>query len=159
MRNKLDGYLDRLFRGPMVDWFQTPLRRRSVAIGVMLIHVATAGSLGLLTLDIVWPLIPAGIAAMYLMGMLNMSTRGIFELKEERLDEYQIALRDSAFRRAYYFSLIWIILTAPLMGLVIDSEHSLMILIVYIMLGFSWGMALPRVIVAWTQPADTAEDE
>ncbi|MEL6368436.1 MAG: hypothetical protein AAFR91_09510 [Pseudomonadota bacterium] len=60
---------------------------------------------------------------------------------------------------AYYFSLIWIILTAPFLGLVIDSEHALMILIVSIMLGFSWGMALPRVIVAWTQPADTGEYE
>ncbi|MEM7765452.1 MAG: hypothetical protein AAF290_15415 [Pseudomonadota bacterium] len=158
MTSRFQSYLSRLFRQPMVDYFQTPARRRAVAASVIIWQALVVYLLTLIPKDIVWPTLAAGVVMVYLLGMLNMATRGIFELSDEHLDEFQVALRDGAYRRSYYFALIWLLLVAPLVGFLEGQDDLKILILAFILLGFFWAMSAPRVWVAWTTPADDLED-
>lgn len=158
MKAKFQSYLNNLFRQPLVEKFQTTRRRRLTAVGVLFCQFVVVGCLLLLTQDLVWPVIVAGVFMIYLMGMLNLSTRGIFELSDVHLDEFQVCVRDSAYRKSYFFALLWLLLVAPIFGLLEGSEKANHFGFAFVLLGFFWGMSAPRVLVAWTMPADALED-
>lgn len=158
MGQRFRAFRGELFRRPIIERFQTPAKRRSIALSVVLINLVTVGCVLLISGDILWPLVPVAVASVLLMGLLNMATRGIFELSDEYLDEYQVSVRDSAFRRSYYFTLIWLLLVAPLFGFLEGNQHSKLFVLAFILLGFMWGVTLPRVIVAWTQAPELDED-
>ena len=158
MRAKFQAYLNQLFRQPVVERFQTPLRRRTIAVAVVVWEALAAGSLSLLAYDRVLPVIIAGIGMIYLLGMLNMSTRGIFELSDRHLDEFQIGLRDAAYRKSYFLALFWLLLVAPASALFDEHRLGDLYSLAFILLGFNWALSAPRVVVAWTAPADERED-
>ena len=158
MKARFQNYLSRLFRDPVVEKFQTPARRRIVAASVVVWQAVVVGCMLLIPLDWVWPVLVAGVVMVYLLAMLNMSTRGIFELADHHLDEFQIALRDGAYRKSYFFALLWLLLVAPVFGLIEGAEHTHHWVFAFILLGFFWGLSAPRVVVAWTTPAEPEED-
>lgn len=158
MKTKFQNYLNHIFRQPIVDRFQTPARRRVAAAAVIVWQLVVVGTVLLISRDLVWPVFVAGIVMWGLISMLNMSTRGIFELADEHLDEYQISLRDAAYRKAYFFSLLWLLLIAPVIGFFKGADLAALYTLAFILLGFFWGLSAPRVLVAWTLPADTDED-
>ncbi|MEM7611381.1 MAG: hypothetical protein AAF270_06875 [Pseudomonadota bacterium] len=159
MKKRFQSYLNRVFQRPIVDQFQTPVRRRSVAIAVVAWQAITVCALMLLVHDYVAPFIVAAIIMVYLIGMLNMATRGTFELADEYLDEFQVRLRDAAYRKSYHFALIWLLLTAFVAGAFEGHEFQILYTLAFILLGFWWALSAPRLVVAWTSPADSADEE
>lgn len=129
--------------------FQPP-RRRGVATGLLLIQVFAAASFALIPHGVYWPIVVALLAMVYLQGMLNMSTRGMFELADRHLDELLAAERDSAYRRAYFFPLVWMLFIPFVDLLVQNAAFGRAYLLAFVMLGFLWGLSLPRVIAAWS---------
>ncbi|MEO0347447.1 MAG: hypothetical protein AAF229_14505, partial [Pseudomonadota bacterium] len=87
-----------------------------------------------------------------------MATRGMFELWDEHLDEFLVAERDAAYRKAYYFGLLWLLLVPLVDGLTDHLELRRIFTLGFIMLGFLWGLSLPAVIAAWGRPAETVEE-
>ena len=158
MKARFQAYLSRLFRQPMVEKFQTPARRRGVAVALLIVQLIVAGCFTLIPRDLIWPLFPAFIAMVYLMGMLNMSTRGMFELSDDHLDELLAAERDAAYRKAYFFSLLWLLFVPLIDALVEDVEFGRVYLLAFVMLGFFWGLSMPRIVAAWSRPAELVED-
>ena len=158
MRQKFNAYLNRNFHDPLVQQLQIPLRRRLIAVTTVLVQLVFAYSFTLIGQDLIWPAAILSLAMILLMGLLNMATRGIFELADEYLDELQIATRDIAYRRAYHFALIWLLLVAPFLGLVEGQPLAKLYTLGFILLGMLWGMVAPRLLVAWTMPADEIEE-
>ncbi len=158
MKARFQAYLNRLYREPVVERFQTPMRRRGLVVSLVIVQFAAAGCFILIPYDIIWPIFPAFAAMVYLQGMLNMSTRGMFELTDNYLDEFMVAERDAAYRKAYFFGLLWLLFVPLVDGITDDMQYGRIYTLAFVMLGFLWGLSLPRVIAAWTRPAETAED-
>ncbi|MEL6950045.1 MAG: hypothetical protein AAGM16_08005 [Pseudomonadota bacterium] len=158
MKARFQAYLSQLFRRPMVEKFQTPRIRRGLAVALMLVQLSAAGCLLMIPHDIIWPMFPVFFVMVYLQGMLNMATRGMFELWDEHLDEFLVAERDAAYRKAYYFGLLWLLLVPLVDGLTDHLELRRIFTLGFIMLGFLWGLSLPAVIAAWSRPAETVEE-
>ncbi|MFK8052996.1 MAG: hypothetical protein AB8F65_08455 [Woeseiaceae bacterium] len=158
MKARFQSYLNNLFKQPVIEKFQTPLRRRLVATSMILWQMVVVGAMYLIQFDLIWPVIVAGIVMIYLMSMTNMATRGVFELVDEHLDEFQIAIRDAAYRKAYFFALLWLLLVAPFFGFVEGHEKARLFVFLFVLLGFFWALSAPRVLVAWTLPADEVEE-
>ena len=158
MKTRFQAYLSKLFRQPVVEKYQTPSIRRSLVVALIIVQFLAAGCFILIPQDVIWPLFPAFIAMVYLQGMLNMSTRGMFELSDDHLDEFLVAERDAAYRKAYFFGLLWLLLVPLVDGLTDHLELRRIYTLAFIMLGFLWGLSLPRVIAAWGRPAETAEE-
>ncbi len=157
MKARFQSYLSGLFRRPVVDRFQTPLRRRAVAVTVLIWQMLLAGSMLLIPHDHVLPALIGGVVMVYLLGMLNMSTRGIFELTDEHLDELQISMRDAAYRKSYFLALFWLLMVAPVTALTEGDQFAVLYTWSFIFLGFLWSLSAPRVVVAWSAPADETE--
>lgn len=157
MKTRFQDYLSRLFRSPMVEKFQTPARRRGVAVCLLAVQLAAAASFTLIPHGIYWPLVPALIAMVYLQGMLNMSTRGMFELADRHLDELLAGERDAAYRKSYFFPLVWLVLIPIVDAIFENVAHGRVYLLAFVMLGFFWGLSLPRIVAAWPRTAETEE--
>ena len=158
MKARFQAYLNRLFQEPVVEKFQTPVRRRAIVVLLLLVQLGAAGCFVLIPHDVLWPLLPAFLAMVVLQGMLNMSTRGMFELSDEHLDEYLVTERDAAYRKAYFFALLWLLLVPLVDGLTDDLRFGRVYTLAFVMLGFLWGLSLPRAIAAWARPAELEED-
>ena len=159
MKERWESYLNRIFQNPMVDQFQTPARRRTVAFLVLAWQLLVVIAVYQIQFDRLWPVFVVALPMIYLIGMLNMSTRGMFELADRHLDEFQIGLRDAAFRRSYVFTLVWLLLTSFVVLWAANQPQGWFVAVTFILLGFLWGMSLPRVLVAWTMPADDADED
>lgn len=139
---------------PTADKLQTRFRRRLIIALVLAWQPAVVGSLLLIRDDRILPLLLAVAVQTVLFGLLNMSTRGIYELCDGQLDEYQRAERDAGFRRAYYFGLMWILLVPAFAGFVRGHDDALLYTLTFAMLGFFWGLAAPQAAYAWNAPDD-----
>ena len=64
MKARFQAYLNRIFRQPVVEKFQTPRRRRGLVVALLLVELAAAACFVLIPYDIIWPLFPAFIAAL-----------------------------------------------------------------------------------------------
>jgi len=104
----------RIFRhvnGPTADKLQDQQTRRVLVLACVASIAAVA--IAFATFDnrfwlLVLASLPLGVAT----ALLNFSLRGIFELKDELLDEYQISVRDKAYKSAYGFTLVFLVVVA-----------------------------------------------
>jgi MFS family permease len=80
------------------------------------------------------------------MMLLNLSLRGIFELDDARLDEHQLALRNGAYKTAYGFTLVFLVLVATVVAAVdLDRIGTFSVAAV----AFLVSALAPRLIAAW----------
>jgi len=88
-------------------------------------------------------------------ALLNLSLRGIFELDDTRLDEHQIAVRNHAYKTAYGFTLIFLILVVTV-ATVIDLDRVGTFSVAAS--AFLVSALAPRLITAWTtEDSDDSE--
>ncbi|MEJ2275609.1 MAG: hypothetical protein P8Y01_13735 [Woeseiaceae bacterium] len=80
------------------------------------------------------------------MRLLNFSLRGIFELDDARLDEHQLAIRNEAYKSAYGFTLVFLVLVVTIVAAV-DLDRIAMFSVAAV--AFFVGALAPRLIAAW----------
>ena len=152
----LQSFQDRMFRqvnSAFADKLQLRSRRRLIVIATIISSLGVGAALKTGGDDIVVVAL-ATMPFWLCMVLLNFSLRGIFELDDTRLDEHQIAVRNNAYKTAYGFTLIFLVLVITVAS-VIDLEHP-----------GTFGLAAtafficalaPRLITAWR--AEDAHDE
>lgn len=93
------------------------------------------------------------VAAVLLAG----SIRGLTDLPTRHLDEYQVQLRNDAFRHAYWLAVILGLAGGWLVGELWGSDQDLAFWYALGIFGLLAG--LPSVAVAWQMPDEDLEDE
>ena len=154
MKNLIFARVRQVVNSPFADKLQTRSRRRLIISLVFLWQPVVAAGFLLLRHDRVVPLLAAVAVQTVLFALMNMSTRGMYELCDSQLDEYQRAQRNAGYRSAYYFGLIWIMLIPAFAGLVRGESDALLYILVFALLGFFWGLAAPQAAYAWNAPDD-----
>lgn len=129
--------------------FADKLQRRSLR---RLLVAATIGCALLLGMainsggDRIGFLVLASIPFWVSMVLLNFSLRGIFELDDERLDEHQVAVRNAAYKTAYGFTLVFLVLVVTVAAaLDLDRIETFAVAAVAFMIS----AVAPRLITAW----------
>ena len=108
------SYQQRMFgqvNGPFADKLQGRAQRRSLVIATA-VSMAGLAALTPQVVDHYWLLAVVGTVFWTLAALLNLSLRGLFELKDELLDECQIAERNRAYKSAYGFALVFLLVVA-----------------------------------------------
>ena len=114
------GLQDHMFRqvnGPLADKLQRRGRRRAIVVATLAsaILVGVAISAGG---DRIVFMALASIPFWLCMLLLNLSLRGIFELSDARLDEHQIAIRNLAYKTAYGFTLVFLVIVVTVAAVI-----------------------------------------
>ena len=152
----LQSFQDRMFRqvnSAFADKLQLRSRRRLIVIATILSSIGVGAAIRAGGDDIVF----VGLASMpfwLCMVLLNFSLRGIFELDDGRLDEHQIAVRNNAYKTAYGFTLIFLILVVTVASVIdLDRINTFAVAAT----AFLICALAPRLITAWA--AEDAHDE
>ena len=127
-------------------WRRRPARRAAV-VALVVLDVVLVLSLGA---GVLWAALLVALASLPLVGVVNIATRGLFELPSERLDERQRAERAEAHRQAHLLT-VWVLVGAFAVAVNLDSTADL---------GATWAWAgavgvlvlvslLPRLVGAW----------
>ena len=104
-------HLERRANSRLADRLQRQSVRRVLAVGTILSALLIAWSFTIFQ-GRIWILLLASIPFDIFAILLTMSLRGIFELSDDQLDEYQIAERNRAYKMAYGVTLIFIVVLA-----------------------------------------------
>lgn len=150
------SFQDRMFRqvnSAFADKLQRRSRRRLIVVVTILSAIGVGAAIASSGDDIVF----LGLASMpfwLCMVLLNLSLRGIFELDDSRLDEHQIAVRNDAYKTAYGFTLVFLVLVITVAS-VIDLDRIRTIAIAAT--AFFICALAPRLITAWQ--AEDSHDE
>lgn len=146
--------MQRQVNGRMADRLQKRWMRRLLVVAAILGAAGAASGLALFNGNFA-VLIAAGVPFGVSAVLLNMSLRGIFELSNEQLDEFQTGLRNRAYKNAYGVGLIFLLVVATVLaGLQLDRTLNFSIAA----FAFITSALLPRLIVAW-QLEDSDGDE
>lgn len=78
---------------------------------------------------------------------LNLSLRGIFELSDEHLDEHQISVRNRAYKTAYGYTLIFLIIIVTAASVLNLDRVGMFSISAF---AFLTSIMAPRLITAWT---------
>ena len=142
------GLQERMFRqvnSAFADKLQTRSRRRAVVIATLvsalLIGLAMNSGgdrIGFMAL--------ASIPFWLCMLLLNFALRGMFELDDGRLDEHQVAVRNQAYKTAYGFTLIFLVLVITVAS-VADLDRIATFSVAAV--AFLISALAPRLITAW----------
>jgi hypothetical protein len=142
------NYQQRMFgqvNGPLADKLQGRVQRRGLVVAAT-IAMAGLAALTPQVVDHYWLVAVVGSVFWVLAALLNLSLHGMFELKDEMLDEYQIAERNSAYKSAYGFALVFLVVVATTAaGAAVDR------LVAFGIAAFAFyfcAMA-PRLLLAW----------
>jgi FtsH-binding integral membrane protein len=135
------------------DKLQRRSRRRLIVIATIVSAVGIGAAIAAGGDDIVFVAL-ATVPFWLCMVLLNFSLRGIFELDDNRLDEHQIAVRNSAYKSAYGFTLIFLVLVITVAS-VVDLDR-IRTFATAATAFFICALA-PRLITAWT--AENSHDE
>ena len=143
------GFQERMFRqvnSTFADKLQPRGRRRGIVIATLVSALVIglaidAGS------DRVAFMALAAVPFWLCALLLNLSLRGIFELGEERLDEHQVAIRNNAYKRAYGFTLVFLVIVVTVAaGADLGRSANFAVAAV----AFLVSALAPRLIAAWT---------
>ncbi len=154
--------MSEVFQSPLVEKFQTRVRRRSLVISMGL-WMAGITALCLLLPQAWWLWGPLFLLFFPLASMINMSVRGVTEIPISHLDDRLAQLRARAFHDAYYIGVVLaliggIVLQEYLFATVGESRPLLSIVPIGGMLGgFLFG--LPAVMLAWRLPDEPEHEE
>ena len=158
MKKALQRRLAKLFANPRVERFQTQRRRRLLSVVLLAWLLLMAFCLTLIPKDLVWPALVCGVGMIYLMSMHNLATRGIFELADEYLDEYQIQSRNSAYKMSFGYSLLWILfLGIGFLG-VEQTKDNRFVFLAMMFFAFTSGLSAPRIVYAWLAEDESEEE-
>jgi hypothetical protein len=130
--------------------FADKLQRRTLRRVLVVATIASALLLGIAIdsgSDRVGFLALAAIPFWISMVLLNFSLRGIFELDDERLDEHQVAVRNAAYKTAYGFTLIFLVLVTTVVA-ALDLDRVEMFAVAAV--AFLICAVAPRLITAWS---------
>jgi hypothetical protein len=136
--------------GPAAAKLQQQTTRRLLVICVLASLVLIAFSANIAGED-VWLMSFVSIPTVIVAVLMNMSIRGIFELDDERLDEYQIGVRNDAYKTAYGFTLVFLLIVATALGGL--QPERLQVFSVATAAFFTCALA-PRMRVAWNMVDD-----
>ncbi len=136
--------------GPLADRLQHRAARRSVVLATI-IGAATMALAFLFFLDRYWILAAAAFPLAVAVGFLNLSIRGIFELKDEMLDEYQVSVRNKAYKTAYGWTLVFlIVLATTVAGMELQRLAAFSVAV----FAFLMSALAPRMLLAWNLEDD-----
>lgn len=152
-----DSTQSRVYRqvnGPLADKLQRRSRRRLIV--VLTVLAAAVVGFGIYTRGdrIEWMLL-ATVPFWSCVVLLNLSLRGIFELRDRNLDEQQIAVRNHAYKTAYGYTLVFMVLIATT-AFAIDLDR----IAAFSLAAFAFlTCALaPRLYTAWVMDDDDDDD-
>ena len=143
------GFQERMFRqvnSTFADKLQARSRRRVIVLATVasaLLVGAALNSGG----DRIGFMALASIPFWLCMFLLNLSLRGIFELRDEHLDEHQVAVRNNAYKRAYGFTLIFLVLVVTVAA---GADLGRIATFSTAAVAFLVSALAPRLITAWT---------
>ncbi|MDX1507707.1 MAG: hypothetical protein R3358_05470 [Woeseiaceae bacterium] len=146
--------MHRQVNGPLADRLQKHWLRRMFVLGAIA-GAAITGAGFVVYDDRLWVLLLCAIPFGVFTVLMNLSLRGIFELSEEQLDEYQVGLRNHAYKRAYGFMLVFIVVVATTLAALQPGRLPTFAVATF---AFLISALLPRLIVAW-QLEDADGDE
>lgn len=147
---------DRMFRqvnSAFADRLQQRSRRRLIVVATIAAAIGVGFGIASGGDDIVYVSI-ASVPFWLCMVLLNLSLRGIFELDDAHLDEHQIAVRNHAYKTAYGFTLVFLVLVVTIASVVELDRIRTFALAASVFLICA---LLPRLITAWT--AENGDDE
>ena len=145
MSQQLQDRMVRQVNSTFADKLQQRSRRRLIVIA----SIASALLLGAAIntgIDRIafWAL--ASVPFWVCMVLLNFSLRGIFELDDARLDEHQLAIRNEAYKTAYGFTLVFLVLVVTAVAAIdLDRIETFSAAAI----AFLVSALAPRLIAAW----------
>jgi hypothetical protein len=136
--------------GPIADKLQRQSTRRLLVLTLLACLPIMAYAIAWYA-DHIWLLIAAGCPVFALASALNMSLRGVFEFDDELLDEYQIGLRNRAYKTAYGYTMIFLVLVATTAtGLSLERQSAFAVAVfAFLASGFA-----PRMLLAWNMESE-----
>ncbi|MDJ0652804.1 MAG: hypothetical protein QNJ40_01510 [Xanthomonadales bacterium] len=140
---------DRMFRqvnSAFADRLQRRNRRRPIVVATLLSAVLIGLALNAGGDRIVFVAL-ASLPYWLCMHLLNLSLRGIFELSDERLDEHQVAVRNNAYKTAYGFALVFMVVLVTVAS-VLDLDRPGTFAVAAF--AFLTCALAPRMIAAWS---------
>ena len=146
---------ERMFRqvnGPWADMLQGRTHRRVLVVATIAAIASMATAMPYVA-DRFWVLVATGLAFGAFAILLNLSLRGVFELKDELLDECQIAMRNRAYKAAYGFTIVFTVIAATTgAGLALQRQPA------FSLAAFTFFVCVmaPRLYVAWVKDDDDA---
>lgn len=136
--------------GPFADRLQNKAARRTLVLATLL----GAACVGVAFSNLeggFWWVVAAAIVFESNMLLLILSLRGIFELKDELLDEYQISVRNNAYKNSYGLVLVFLVVLATIAAGMELPRHSVFGIAVF---AFLVSALAPRLISAWNLEDD-----
>lgn len=146
MPEGIQDYMFRRVNGSLADRLQRRVRRRTIAVAAVLAAGAIAAALAADAGRLAW-LVAAALPFWLAAFLLNLSLRGIFELADDRLDEHQVAVRDRAYKTAYGFTLVFLVVIATVATALAPDRTGLFSIAVF---AFLTSALAPRLVAAWT---------
>ncbi len=136
--------------GPFADRLQNRAARRSLVLATLLgaawVGVAFSNLEGGF-----WMLVAAAIVFESSILLLILSLRGIFELKDDLLDEYQISVRNNAYKKFYGLVLVFLVVLATIAAGMELPRRSVFSIAVF---AFLVSALAPRLMSAWNLEDD-----
>ena len=135
---------------PFADRLQNKAARRALVLATLL----GAAWVGVAFSDLeggFWWVVAAAIIFESSMLLLILSLRGIFELKDDLLDEYQISVRNNAYKNSYGLVLVFLVVLATIAAGMELPRHSVFGIAVF---AFLVSALAPRLISAWNLEDD-----
>lgn len=109
--------------GPLADRLQNRAARRALVLATLLGAACVGVAFSNLE-DGYWWVVAAAIVFESSILLLILSLRGIFELKDDLLDEYQISVRNNAYKNSYGLVLVFLVLLATIAAGMDLPRHS-----------------------------------
>ncbi len=136
--------------GSFADRLQNKTARRALVLATLLgaawVGVAFSNLEGGF-----WWVVAAAIVFESSMLLLILSLRGIFELTDDLLDEYQISVRNNAYKNSYGLVLVFLVVLATIAAGMELPRHSVFGIAVF---AFLVSALAPRLISAWNLEDD-----
>jgi len=139
--------------GPFADRLQSRAARRTLVLATLLGAACVGVAFSNLE-DGFWWVVAAAIVFESSILLLILSLRGIFELKDGLLDEYQISVRNNAYKNSYGLVLVFLVLLATIAAGMDLPRHSVFGVAVF---AFLVSALAPRLMSAWNLEDDRGQ--
>ncbi len=139
--------------GPFADRLQNKAARRALVLAT-LFGAAWVGVAFSNLEDGFWWVVAAAIVFESSILLLIFSLRGIFELKDDLLDEYQISVRNNAYKASYGLVLVFLLVVATIAAGMELPRYSVFGIAVF---AFLVSALAPRLISAWNLEDDRGQ--
>lgn len=146
MSSKLQSLMFGQVNGALADRLQSRAIRRSMVVALLLAALLIGAGIVLMG-DRFWVMLIVMLPFWAIAVLLNLSLRGIFELDDDLLDEHQIAVRNSSYKSAYGYALVFLVVVATIAtGLSLERRYAFAVAA----FAFLTGALAPRLVAAWS---------